>query len=975
MTAAGGATGTGVIYSMTEGGTFTKKYDLYRYEGGSPKGEVVKASNGLYYGVTEFGGTNGVGVLFSYDPATTAYTVLQNFTTSASGFGARPIRGLTLAANGRLYGMCSQGGANNLGTLFEYIIATNAITKRVDFDATGAASKGNSPRGRLVQVSNNLMYGVTQLGGANGRGTIFRVSATGTSFTKLYDFPALPAVATGAQPFTGLTLGSNGLLYGTTQLGGANGGGVIFSFNITGSVYTNVYDFTQATGRFPVAELVQASNGKFYGTATQGGTNNSGVLFSYDPVADAYVDIVNMSGTTGYNPLSRMIIGSNGLLYGTADLGGTSSAGVIYSLNTTTNAYSVVYNFGSSTQSDPWGGLIEDPAGTLVGMTNAGGTGGQGSLYKHVISTGITTELVPFSFSNGSAPRGRLLKASNGLFYGTTSSGGSNDLGILFSFNPVTNAFTRLYNFDNTSGSYPLGRLAEVNGNLYGLCSQGGTTAGGTLFEYAIATNTFTKKIELGLSTAGTLPQNGFFNALNGKLYSTTTAGAANGLGSLFEYVPSTSTLTKLHDFAAAEGSQTLADLMTANGLLYGTCSASGQFSKGSLFSWNPATNAYTTLYSFNGLEGATPAGDLILAGNGKLYGTFREEGQGSSGGIFSWNTTTNTYTEEYDFNIPPVTTEGQLSESNLILGTDGLLYGTCSQGGVNGLGNVFRFNTSSLALATLTDFDGATNGATPYDGLAPETVPVATDLQLSLRMFLEGPYNSGTGKMNSALRLLGGANGFPTTEPFTSAGFTQVGSGGETINASVLNTSGDNAVVDWVLVELRDKNNSSTILRTKPALLQSDGDIVALDNASTLSFSSSADNYYVSVRHRNHFGVMTSAPVPLSSGSAPIDFTTGAQATFGTNAQKVVGAVRVNWAGNVLRNNIIQYTGANNDRDPILVRVGSTLPTNTAAGYYAEDVNMDGVVQYTGAGNDRDPILVNVGGTTPNNTISEQIP
>ena len=379
MTAAGGASGTGVIYNMTESGTFTKKYDFFRYEGGSPKGELVKASNGLYYGVTEFGGINGVGVLFSYNPTNGAYTVLQHFTTAATGFGARPIRGLTLAANGRLYGMCSQGGTNNLGTLYEYIISTNTMTKRVDFDATGAASKGNSPRGRLVQVSGANMYGVTQLGGANGRGTIFRVSATGTTFTKLYDFPALPALTTGAQPFTGLTLGANGLLYGTTQLGGANGGGAIFSFNITGSVYTKLYDFTQATGRFPVAELVQAANGKFYGTTTQGGTNNSGVIFSYDITNSTYTDIVNMGSGTGYNPLSRMIIGSNGLLYGTADLGGTASSGVIYSLNTTTNAYSLVYNFATDNFSDPWGGLLEDPAGTLVGLTNAGGTAGQGA--------------------------------------------------------------------------------------------------------------------------------------------------------------------------------------------------------------------------------------------------------------------------------------------------------------------------------------------------------------------------------------------------------------------------------------------------------------------------------------------------------------------------------------------------------------------------------------------------------------------
>jgi hypothetical protein len=225
---------------------------------------------------------------------------------------------------------------------------------------------------------------------------------------------------------------------------------------------------------------------------------------------------------------------------------------------------------------------------------------------------------------------------------------------------------------------------------------------------------------------------------------------------------------------------------------------------------------------------------------------------------------------------------------------------------------------------------------------------------------------------MNATLRTV---VGFPTTEPYSSAGFTIVGGGGETINPSVLSTTGDNAVVDWILVELRDKNNSSTILRTKAALLQSDGDIVEVDGVSPLTFPLAPDNYFVAVRHRNHFGVMTGAAVALSGTALPLNFTTGALATYGTNAQKLVGGFLVDRAGNALRDGLIKYTGASNDRDPILVRVGSTSPNNTVQGYFIEDVTLDGSVKYTGSANDRDPILVNVGSTTPNNTITEQLP
>jgi hypothetical protein len=80
-------------------------------------------------------------------------------------------------------------------------------------------------------------------------------------------------------------------------------------------------------------------------------------------------------------------------------------------------------------------------------------------------------------------------------------------------------------------------------------------------------------------------------------------------------------------------------------------------------------------------------------------------------------------------------------------------------------------------------------------------------------------------------------------------------------------------------------------------------------------------------------------------------------------------------WAGNALRDVVIRYTGGNNDRDPILVRVGGAVPTNTVAGYWPEDVNLDGVVKYTGPANDRDPILVNIGGTVPTSTREEQLP
>jgi uncharacterized repeat protein (TIGR03803 family) len=976
MSSTGGTNGIGTIYTVNESNVFTKVHDFYRFEGGAPKGEVVKASNGSYYGVTEFGGSAGVGVLFRYDPATSAYTVLKDFNSTASSastaYGARPVRGILLAANGKIYGTCSEGGLNNFGTFWDYTIATNTLVKRVDFEsAQTAAGKGRTPKGRLVQASNGLIFGTCQLGGLNGRGTIYQFNTGTNAFTKRYDFAAFPSV-TGGTPFAGLVQASNGLLYGASSGGGTALGGVIYSFSpTTPFTYTVVHNFAQATGWQPLAELTQASNGLLYGVASSGGANAGGVLFSFAPTGSVYTVLRDMGGVSGATPYGRMIVGSNGDLYGATTAGGTGSAGVVFSYNISTATYTVLYNLSTGGFANMWSGMIEDPAGSLVGLCSDGGGASQGALFRLDINTAQATQLVPFSLSFGSNPKGRLLKASDGSFYGMTSGGGVNDDGVIFSFNPATNTYQKRQDLSATLGANPLGTFTEIGGKLYALCQFGGTNNGGTLIEYDLASGNVAKLKDLA-TAVGNAPFSGLFKAANGLLYGTTSTGAANGFGSLFAYTPGTNSLVKLHDLLETDGTQSLSDVMQAsNGLLYGTSSTGGAFGFGSLWTYDITNSTFTRIYSFNQLQGAAPAGDILEATNGKLYGTFREDGEGFSGGIYSWTIGTATYADEFSFNIAPITSQPKLSEGNLIQGTNGLLYGTAPQGGATDQGIIFRYDPNSMVVTTVTDMDGALKGQYPFDGLARETLPT-TNVLLSPKVFLEGPFVSATGKMNTTLRTVAG---FPTTEPFTSAGFTIVGGGGETTNATVLSITGDNAVVDWILVELRDKNNSSSILRTKAALLQSDGDVVEVDGVSPLTFPLAPDNYFVAIRHRNHFGVMSATAVSLSGTAALLNFTSGAVSTFGTNAQKLVGGFLVNWAGNGLRDGTIKYTGASNDRDPILVRVGSTTPNNTVVGYFNEDVTLDGTVKYTGSTNDRDPILVNVGSTTPNNSFTEQLP
>jgi hypothetical protein len=130
-----------------------------------------------------------------------------------------------------------------------------------------------------------------------------------------------------------------------------------------------------------------------------------------------------------------------------------------------------------------------------------------------------------------------------------------------------------------------------------------------------------------------------------------------------------------------------------------------------------------------------------------------------------------------------------------------------------------------------------------------------------------------------------------------------------------------------------------------------------------------------VSILHRNHLAVMTASPIALNNNMTTLDLSDPATPAWGTDARYVVSGKALLWAGNARADGLVRYTGQNNDRDPILVTVGSTTPNGNVVGYRAEDINLDGNVRYTGAGNDRDIILINVGSTTPNNSRVQQVP
>lgn len=239
-------------------------------------------------------------------------------------------------------------------------------------------------------------------------------------------------------------------------------------------------------------------------------------------------------------------------------------------------------------------------------------------------------------------------------------------------------------------------------------------------------------------------------------------------------------------------------------------------------------------------------------------------------------------------------------------------------------------------------------------------------------QVLLAGPYDPGSGLMRDDLRQLGL---LPLSEPYSVLGLTS--GNGENVDPSVFSTTGPSAVVDWIIIELREVQDPAVIQRTRLALLLADGRLVDLDGSSLVQMKLESDSAFIAIRHRNHLGAMIDQPFDLAAmDTTVIDFIDPATIKYGTEPMVNVNGNDLLWSGNTnLSSASIKYIGSDNDRDPILVEIGGSSPTNTAQDYSLNDVNMDGTIKYIGSSNDRDLILINIGGSAPTNIRFEQLP
>jgi uncharacterized repeat protein (TIGR03803 family) len=284
-------------------------------------------------------------------------------------------------------------------------------------------------------------------------GTIFSFNPTGNVLSSLASFNG----SNGAVLRASLTLGTDGLFYGTTSFGGSSGNGTIFSFNPTSNVLSSLASFNSSNGSRPVASLTLGTDGLFYGTTIFGGSSNGGTIFSFNPTGNVISSLASFDGSNGSNPNASLTLGAGGLFYGTTTSSGSSGGGTIFSFNPTGNVLSSLASFDGSNGSEPSASLTLGNNGLFYGTTRRGGSSDNGTIFSFNPTSNVLSSLDNFNGSNGSSPVASLTLGSDGLFYGTTIFGGSSDQGTIFSFDAGSTPPPSVIEPSSLLGLLPLG--------------------------------------------------------------------------------------------------------------------------------------------------------------------------------------------------------------------------------------------------------------------------------------------------------------------------------------------------------------------------------------------------------------------------------------------------------------------------------------------------------------------------------------
>jgi uncharacterized repeat protein (TIGR03803 family) len=340
-------------------------------DGAVPYGALVDGKDGAFYGTTAYGGISNYGTVFKVNTDGSSPAILKSF---IGPDGNTPVAGLVMSTDGRLFGTTFTGGNSNLGTVFSLKKDGSDFTLLHGFVG---GPDGEGPKTALIVGSDEVLYGTTDFTDATNRGTIFKLNKDGTGYSVLHIFTGKPD---GQNP-TKLLEGSDGNLYGATGHGGLTVvGGTVFSIQKDGSGYAILYGFQAqvADGLVPEAGLVEGSDGALYGTTSRGGSGFGGTVFKLNKDGSGYGILRNFSntGADAYEPNTELVEGTDGALYGSAYFGIQNGLGASYKLNKDGSGYTVLRNFlGVGGDGESPGPLLLTTNGVFYGTARFGGWG------------------------------------------------------------------------------------------------------------------------------------------------------------------------------------------------------------------------------------------------------------------------------------------------------------------------------------------------------------------------------------------------------------------------------------------------------------------------------------------------------------------------------------------------------------------------------------------------------------------------
>jgi uncharacterized repeat protein (TIGR03803 family) len=369
--------------------TFTRLYNFSGPDGAGPASTLVQGLDGSFYGTTAIGGAYNQGSVFKTTVDGTLTTLYSFCSQTNCPDGEFPAGALLLGSDGNFYGTTPSGGLPLLdsgGTIFR-ITPTGTLTTLFSFPGPDYVN-GMAPNGGLAAGTDNYLYGTTNRGGANGSGTVFKITVNG-ELTTLYSFCSLTNCADGAYPTAGVVVGNDGNFYGTTFGSGIFGPypGTVFKITPQGAL-TTLHTFCQQSmcgdGAFPDAALTPAPDGDFYGTTSYAGPL-SGRVFKITR-SGALI----FSSTIAGVPTSQLLLTAN-RLFGTTQ-GGPGNTGTVFTMNaarTLTTLHSFNYTDGESPV-----GLVQGTNGIFYGTTAEGGTYSEGTIFSVSVGLGPLIDLV-----------------------------------------------------------------------------------------------------------------------------------------------------------------------------------------------------------------------------------------------------------------------------------------------------------------------------------------------------------------------------------------------------------------------------------------------------------------------------------------------------------------------------------------------------------------------------------------------------